>query len=410
MQRTMRALGLCLIVAITAAIHVPAQAPPEPVSRRNVDVVLADAVARHDVPGVVAMAVNRQGPLYQGAFGTADVSSGRPMTVDTLFRFYSMTKPITSVAAMQLVEQGKLSLDVPASTYLPELATIPVVTSFDASTGTYTVRPPARPITLRALLTHTAGFAYNFDSPIARDFKPRDGDSLREVLLSDPGEQWWYGTSTDWVGRIIERVSGQTLEGYFEQHIFRPLQMRNTYFNVPDDQQARIAAVHRRGDTGEFTAVPNRIQRTSVFSGGGGLISCAPDYARFVRMLLNGGTLDDVRVLKSETVTAMVTNQIGSLGAQALKTALPATSGDFSFVNDGRDKFGFGFLISVAPPAGRRSAGSVSWAGLANTWFWVDPARGVGGLFLSQMLPFADARVLAAADRFEQTLYSSLQR
>jgi len=408
-KRSLRAAALLIIVAagcIGAAAQIPSTSP----SRAAIVRALADAVARRDVPGVVGIAVDRQGVLFQGAFGTADASTNRPMTLDAIFRIYSMTKPITTVAAMQLVERGKLTLDDPASAYLPELGTMPVIASFDASTGAYSVRPPVKPVTLRQLLTHTSGFGYNFDSPIARDFKARDGDAFTQApLLFDPGTQWWYGTSTDWVGRIVERVSGQSLEGYFQDHILGPLQMRDTSFNVTDRAQARTVAQHRRGTDGQMVATPNRFQQTAVFSGGGGLFSTAGDYARFIRMLLNGGSLDGVRILKAETVALMGTNQIGTLGARSLKTAMPALSSDFSFINDGRDKFGLGFLISVDPPAGRRSRGSLSWAGLANTWFWVDQRRGVGGLFLSQVLPFADTRILAAYDAYEQAVYGALK-
>jgi len=251
MRFSIRAVAVAALF-VAGYLGLAAQAtPPEP--RAQVDRVLADAVARNDVPGVVAIIVGRQGILYEGAFGTADAPSGRPMALDTVFRFYSMTKPITSVAAMQLVEQGKLSLDAPASTYLPELGMIPVVTSFDATSGAYSARAPAKPVTLRQLLTHTAGFGYNFDSAITRDFKPRNGDSFSEVLLFEPGDQWWYGSNTDWVGRIVERVSGQSLDDYFGQHILGPLRMRETYFNVPEDRQPRLAALHRRGADGQFT-------------------------------------------------------------------------------------------------------------------------------------------------------------
>ena len=346
MRSSIRAVALAAL-SLTGHVGLGAQMPPSAV-RAAVDRVLADAVASNDVPGVVAIVVGRQGILYEGAFGTADAPSGRPMAIDTVFRFYSMTKPITSVAAMQLVEQGKLSLDAPASTYLPELGKILVVTSFDAASGAYSVRTPATPVTLRQLLTQTAGFGYNFDSAIARDFKPRTGDSFSEVLLFERGDQWWYGTNTEWVGRIVERVSGQSLEDYFARHILGPLQMRETYFNVPDDSQPRLTTLHRRGADGQFTATPNRVQRTSTFNGGHGLFSTGSDYARFIRMPLNGGSLDGTQILKPETMATMGTNQIGNLSARALKTAMPTLSSDFSFVNEGRDKFGLGFLISVA--------------------------------------------------------------
>jgi methyl acetate hydrolase len=394
-----------LLAVLTAS---RAQALRAGIARAAIDQALTNAVARHDLPGVVAIVVNRQGIVYDGIFGMADASTARPMARDTVFRIYSMTKPITSVAAMQLVERGLLKLDTPASDYLPELSTIPVLTSLDPATGQYSVRPPAKPVTLRHLLTHTAGFGYNFDSAVTRDFKPQHGDKITEVLLFEPGAQWWYGTNTDWVGRIVERVSGQTLDDYFRVHVLGPLQMNDTFFNVPESAHPRTAAIHRRGADDTLTATPTRFQAATTFSGGGGLYSTAADYARFIRMLLNGGSLDGVRILSRDTVASMTRNQIDGVSARALKTALPAISSDFSFVNDGRDKFGLGFLISVAPRPRHRSAGSLSWAGLANTWFWVDPRRGIGGLFLTQLLPFADTRVLAAYDAYEQAVYTAI--
>jgi methyl acetate hydrolase len=407
MRDSIRSLGAAaVLLALLGASH--AHALRGGLARAAIDRALTDAVARHDLPGVAAMVVNRQGVLYDGAFGMADASTARRMVRDTVFRIYSMTKPITSVAAMQLVEQGRLALDAPASDYVPELRTIPVLTSFDPATGAYSVHPPAKPVTLRRLLTHTAGFGYNFDSAVVRDFKPRQGDTITDVLLFEPGIQWWYGTNTDWVGRIVERVSGQTLDDYFRAHVLGPLRMHDTFFNVPESAQPRTAAIHRRGADDTLTATPTRFQRVTTFSGGGGLYSTAGDYARFIQMMLNGGSLDGVRILRRETVASMTTNQIGELGVRALETALPAMSSDFSFVNDGRDKFGLGFLISAQHRPDHRSAGSVGWAGLANTWFWIDPRRGIGGLFLTQLLPFADTRVLAAYDAYEQAVYATI--
>jgi CubicO group peptidase (beta-lactamase class C family) len=202
---------------------------------------LRAAVERGDVPGVVAMATGRGGVRYQGAFGLAEAAPARPMTVDAIFRIASMTKAVTSVAAMQLVEQKRIGLDDPAEKYLLEFARVQVVESFDAATGAYRVRPAATPPTIRHLLTHTSGLGYDFTSPIVRDFKPRNGDTFAVgPLLFDPGTRWIYGTSTDWVGRLVETVSGQTLDEYFREHIFTPLGMTDTYFNVPEGKQARL--------------------------------------------------------------------------------------------------------------------------------------------------------------------------
>ena len=384
-----------------------------PASRSNpttaIDKVLADAVARGDVPGVVAMVTDRHGIVYQGAFGMADVASGKPMTVDTMFRIASMTKPVTSLAVMQLVEQGRLSLDDPGEKYLPQLANLKVFETFDATTGAYTVRPAKRAPTVRQLLTHTAGFGYNFTSPIVRDFKPRAGELYAAgPLLFEPGEQWLYSTGIDWGGRIVETLSGKTLETYFHDHIFIPLGMTETAYNPPDDRRPRLTIVHRRRPDGTFEADPVQpAWNVPQPVGGGGLASTASDYIRFLQMLLNQGTLNGKRIVSAETVATMSRNHIGSVGVRAVKTAMPERSSDFTFVEDGRDKWGIGFMITANGKPGRRSAGSLSWGGLNNTYFWIDPARGIGGVILMQFLPFADSKALAVYDAFERAAYAN---
>src|SRR5215213_5935118 len=188
--------------------------------------VLERAVAQRDVPGVVAIAADRRGVFYSGAAGVASGQPARPMSVDAIFQIASMTKAVTSVALLQLVDDKMVGLDDPASKYLPAFAKVAVITSFDPKTGAYTVKPASRPITIRHLLTHTSGLGYSFTSPIVRDFKPRNGDTF-EVgpLLFEPGADWIYGTSTDWVGRLVETIAGKDLDAYFRERIFRPLGM-----------------------------------------------------------------------------------------------------------------------------------------------------------------------------------------
>ncbi|OFW01482.1 MAG: hypothetical protein A3I61_14945 [Acidobacteria bacterium RIFCSPLOWO2_02_FULL_68_18] len=377
-------------------------------ARAGVDDVLAGAVARGDIPGVVAIAATRSGGvIYQGAFGVADLPSRRPLQLDAIFRIASMTKPITSAALMQLVEAGRLRLDDPASTYLPEFADLDVFERFDARTGAYRLRPVKKTVTVRHLLTHTAGLGYNFTSPIVRDFKPRDGEQFAAgPLLFEPGERWLYGTSTDWVGRLVEVISGQGLETYFREHIFAPLGMRETFYTVPEDTRARVVTVHRRTGTTTFVVEPTQPPLAVARPiGGGGLSSTAADYIRFLQMLLNGGALGGARVVSSDTVALMGQNHIGRLGVPALETALPERSSDFSFVADGRDKWGLGFLITATEQPGKRSPGSLSWGGINNTYFWVDQQRGVAGVILMQFLPFADPRALAVHDAFERAVY-----
>ena len=378
-----------------------------------IDASLREAIARKDVPGVVALVTDRERVLYQGAFGVADVSTGRPLAQDAIFRIASMTKPITSMALMQLVEQGRIGLDDPASKYLPELAELKVFESFDPASGAYKLRPASRPATVRHFLTHTSGLAYPFTSEIWRDYKPRAGETypFGGPLLFDPGERWHYSTSTDVVGKLVEAVSGKKLEDYFREHIFAPLKMNDTSYNVPEAKGPRLVAQQQRGGARMDGAVElqNPQLGLTIASpvGGGGLASTADDYGRFVRMWLNGGTLDGSRVLKAETVTLMGQNHIGAVSVPALKSAL-ARSADFTFIADGRDKWGLGFLITADQVPGKRSPGSLSWGGINNTFFWIDPSRGIAGVIMMQYLPFADAKALAVYDAFERGAYRLL--
>lgn len=409
-------LGIIVVVSLFAAVGHATQSRPASRDARgqtaSIDKVLGDAVRRGDTPGVVAMAADRHGVIYQGAFGVADTSNARPLTTDAIFRIASMTKPITSVAAMQLLEQGRFSLEDPAEKYLPELAHLSVFESFDPKTGAYTVRPAKKTVTIRHLLTHTSGLGYNFTSPIVRDFKPRAGEEYPAgPLLFEPGERWVYGTGVDWMGRLVESISGKTLEEYFRERIFGPLAMDDTFYNVPDGKQRRLVAVHRRRIDGTFERDPNQPPfAVTRFNGGGGLASTAVDYTHFLQMLLNGGAWNGARILSADTVAAMSKNHIGTVGVGALKTALPERSSDFTFVNDGRDKWGLGFLITTDQQAGKRSAGSLSWGGINNTYFWVDPARGIAGVILMQFLPFADSKALAVYDSFERGVYQLASR
>jgi methyl acetate hydrolase len=408
MNRATAGIVLTMSIAISAlAGTASAQNSPEMAA---LDASLRGAVERKDVPGVVALVTDRERVLYKGAFGVADVSTGRPLTSDALFRIASMTKPVTSVALMQLIEQGKIGLDDPAEKYLPELVGLKVFESFDAKTGAYQLRAASRPATVKHFLTHTSGLAYPFTSETWRDFKPRAGEThpFGGPLLFDPGERWHYSTSTDVVGKLVEVVSGQKLEDYFRQHIFAPLKMEDTSYNVPEAKGPRLVAQQWRG--GERMDGAIELQKPQLGLtiaspiGGGGLASTAEDYGRFVRMLLNGGALDGARVLKPETVALMGQNHIGAVTVPAHKSALPR-SADFTFIADGRDKWGLGFLITADQVQGKRSPGSLSWGGINNTFFWIDPTRGIAGVIMMQYLPFADAKALAVYDAFERGTY-----
>ena len=405
-----KVVGIVVSIGIVLAVSAGTARAQNSPGGTAIDTALRGGVERKDVPGVVALLTDRKRVLYQGAFGVADVATGRAVSADALFRIASMTKPITSVAAMQLVEQGRFGLDDPVEKYLPEFANLKVFESFDAASGVYRLRPAARPPTVRHILTHTSGLGYPFTSAILRDFKPQAGESypFGGPLLFDPGERWHYGTSTDVVGKLVEKVSGQKLEDYFRAHIFAPLQMSDTSYNVPQEKGSRLVAAQQRAgermDGAIILQTPQPALTIAEPIGGGGLASTASDYGRFMRMLLNGGELDGARVLKAETVTLMGQNHIGAVSVPALRTALPR-SADFSFISDGRDKWGLGFLIAADQVPGRRSPGSLSWGGINNTYFWIDPGRGIAGVILMQYLPFADAKALALYDAFERAAY-----
>ena len=400
----MRRREFMTLLGGAAALPLGANAQP---AAGSIEELLRAAVDRKEIAGVVAMAADRTGVIYQGAHGVADIGETTPLQADALFRIASMTKAITSTAAMQLAEQGHFTLDDPVEKYLPQFAAAPVFTSFDSATGGYQLRPAARAATIRHLFTHTSGLGYDFTSPLVRDFKARAGERYPVgPLVFDPGERWLYGTSTDWVGRLVEYLSGQSLEDYFRRHIFEPLGMSDTFYHVPPDRRSRLVAVHRRASDGSIVKAPTQ-PPTAGFTpiGGGGLSSSASDYIRFTRMLLNGGELDGVRILSSAAIAEMSRNQIGGLGVPALKTAIPERSSDFSFIADGRDKWGLGFLITADAVSGKRAPGSLSWGGINNTYFWIDPSEGITGVILMQFLPFADRKALALYDAFERSVY-----
>jgi methyl acetate hydrolase len=350
--------------------------------------------------------------LYEGACGVADVVTGRKLEPDAMFRIASMTKAITSVALMQLVEQGALELDDPVAKFLPDMAEVPVIAEFDGATGAATLRPAKNDMTARHVLTHTSGLGYPFTSATLRDFKPRAGESHAwGPLLFEPGTQWWYGTSTDIVGRLVEAISGERLEDYFRKHIFAPLDMPDTSYSVPAAKAARMVAAHQRAGAKSDGAIvkldPQPQLAIAHPAGGGGLTSTASDYGRFLRCLLNGGELEGKRILQANTVALMGENHIGDIGVNAHASALPR-SADFTFIADRRDKWGLGFLITSDQVPGKRPPGSLSWGGINNTYFWIDPAHGIAGVIMMQFLPFADAKALAVYDAVERAVYHAI--
>jgi CubicO group peptidase (beta-lactamase class C family) len=370
------------------------------------------------VPGVVAMATTADGPIYEGAFGVCRLDSRAAMTRDTVFRIASMVKLITSVAALRLVEEGKLSLDGPLPEIDPAVADPQVLDGFDAK-GAPLLRPPKRPIALRHLLTHTSGFTYRlwdaeaikYINAIEKAPAAERPKLPRTPLMFDPGERWQYGTSIDWVGRIVESISGEPLETHFKKHVFEPLGMKDTTFEITAAQRTREASGHRRQPDGSLKPepmepAPKPQAAPRHHSGGGGIYSTAPDYLSFLRMLMLGGALEGVRILRPETVALMGQNQIGELEMGVLRTTNPALSNNVDFFPGTGRKWGFGHMITMQPGPDGRSAGSLTWAGLFNTYYWIDPAKQIAAVFMTQVLPFADDRALRVYHQFERGLYS----
>ncbi len=384
----------------------------------RIDRVLDDLVRSGEAPGVVAIAVNEQGPIYQGTAGTKGMGRSESMTPDTIFWYASMTKALVAAGAMQLVEEGRLKLDEPASNILPELAAPQVLEGFEAD-GAPKLRPARRPITPRHLLTHTAGYGYNWENgDILRYLEKYDlpdlihckRRSLDQPLLADPGDRFVYGISIDWIGQLIEAVSGKSLRDYLRQNLFDPLGMDDTDFIQTAEQKARRATVHEKRPDGTIVPIEHEVeQNPEFFMGGGGLCGLPTDYAAFILMMLSGGKSKTGRlVLRPETVALMGQNHAGPVHIAGVKSVMPNLAHAVDFFPGQRQGWGLSFLINLERSAQGRSPGSLSWAGLANTYFWIDPTERVGGVIMTQMLPFADPAVLRAYNAFERAVYDGL--
>ena len=383
------------------------------IDTRAIEAVLRQAADSGDVPGIAAAAANADGVIFQGGFGTRDMKTGAPMTADTVVWIASMTKAITGACAMQLVEQGKLSLDDDIAPVLPELGSVKVLDGFDAA-GKPILRAPKRAVTLRHLLTHSSGFAYDmWNADIVRYMEVTgtpgiiscQNAALTLPLAFDPGDRWEYGISIDWAGKAVEAVSGKTLDQYMQDHLLAPLGMNDTGFKIGDAQRQRLAKIHARGPEGLVSTDTEIPQSPEFHMGGGGLYSTVGDYLKFARMIMHGGALNGVRVMRPETVATMSRNNMGDLVCNPMKTAIPWATNDVDFV-DGM-KWGLSFLINPEPMPGGRSAGSLAWAGLANSYYWIDPVRKLAGVYATQVLPFYDAKSVAAFTAFETAVYAA---
>jgi methyl acetate hydrolase len=384
--------------------------------RGTIDTVLEDGVATGCVAGVAAAVTDRDGGLYEAGFGERSRGEGMAMTPDTVGWVASMTKPVTGAAAMQLVEQGVLELDAPTAKWAPYLGEVQVLERFGAD-GRPVMRSPKQAISLRHLLTHTAGFGYaRWNDAIKRytEFEKlpaaNTGDirGLMTPLVFDPGERWLYSSSIDWVGKIVEAASGKSLGAYLQENIFEPLAMTSTAFKISPDMRTRLAKVHCRQD-GALTPIDMETKQDPPSEmGGGGLYSTVGDYLKFIRMILNEGRADGGRVLKPETVRAMSQNQMGNCRVCMLPSNDKASSLDAEFFPGMAKTWGLSFMINTEMAPTGRSANSLAWAGLANSYFWIDPMKGLGGVYLSQNIPFVDERALGLYLDFETAVYGAL--
>lgn len=371
------------------------------------------AVARGDTPGVVALVVDRNGVLFEGAAGKLDVGHNVPMPIDAIFNIASMTKPVTSVAIMMLFDEGKLQLDDPVSKYLAGYDNLKVITKFNDADGTYDTRPAKRAMTIRHLLTHTSGIGYSFCNPIVARLQKISQKSECELpLLSDPGDQWNYSASTRVLGLIVEKITGTPLEAWYQKRIFEPLGMVDTSWAVPTAKQSRLSMVHNHAGGAFQEQARGSIPSTPTppFRGDGGLYSTVRDYGQFMRMLLNGGRLGTAQLLSEKSVLMMGQNQIGSVFVGQQPDTDRLRTKPFP-LGAGLDKFGLGFQIASKNDryAKFRSPGSMSWAGIFNTEFWIDPVRHIGGVQMMQMLPFYDDGAIRTLRDFEAIVYQNLE-
>ena len=388
----------------------------KPSIQQAADTILDYTVRRAGgVPGVVAMATDRKGNFYEGCAGKRELGKDQPMTADTVFAIFSTTKALTGTCIMQLVEEGSIRLEDAAKKYLPEIAELQVLDGFDAA-GQPRTRPPKRDITVNDLMLHISGLCYEFFSH--DDLKYRTAKniptivsstfaSIRTVLLHDPGERWTYGANIDWLGRIVEQKREKRLGEVMKERIFAPLDMHDIGFTMTDSMKARRATIHDRAADGKLTPLPDLVlpQPPEMDMGGHGLYASVGEYTKFIRMILNDGAGPNGRVLKAETVARMAQNGLGNIKSTGWTTSIPSLSNDGEFFPGVSKSWAYTFMVNDEDTPTGRPAGSLAWAGLANSYFWIDRKNGVGGYWASQILPFQDAVSYPGFVDFETAVY-----
>ena len=377
--------------------------------------VLDRAVTAADVPFAVAMAGNSDGITFQGTAG--DAATGRAADIDTVFRIFSMTKAIGSLATMILIDRGKLSLDTPVEEVLPAWGKLQVLDGWDGDSPR--LRAPKTKATIRHLATHTSGLEYEFWNTEMPRYMATTGHPTvlsglnlsleQQPLMSDPGTRWGYGQSIDWLGKVVEALSGQSITDFCQAEIFDPLGMTSTGFEVTDDMARRLADVKARGEDGNFAPFELAPPSKPEFYGmGHALYSTAPDYMRFLRMVLNKGTLDGARILSPEAVAEMTADQMNGLTLTRMVTVAPPVTADFEPFPGTRVTHSVAFMRNEEDIPGKRSAGSQSWAGVLNSHYWIDPARDVAAVIMTQSLPFVEERFMKTYDAYERAVYAGL--
>jgi methyl acetate hydrolase len=382
----------------------------------TLDSLLEQSVNRAGgVPGVVAMATDRKGNFYEGSAGVRELGGNKQMTTDSVFAIFSTTKAMTGVCAMQLVEEGKISLSDPVRKYVPEIAELKVLDGFDSS-GQPVTRPPKRDITINDLLLHTSGLCYEFFSD--DDLKYRTAKeiptivsctfaSIRTVLLHDPGQRWTYGVNLDWLGRVIEQQRGKRLGEVMKERLFEPLEMTDIGFTMSDSMQRRRVTIHDRAADGKLTPLPDLVlpQPPEMDCGGHGLYSTVGEYMKVIRMILNGGAGPNGQVLKPETIDFMSRDGLAPLEAGGWKTSIPSLSNTGEFFPGVPKGWAYTFMVNKEKTPSGRPANSLMWTGLANSFFWIDRQTGIGGYWASQIVPFQDCVAYPSFVEFETAIY-----
>ncbi len=368
------------------------------------------------VPGVVALATNREGNIYEGAAGVRSLGNGAVMTTDTICAIFSTTKAIAGTACLQLVEDGRLDLDAPAKNYAPDIGQLQVLDGFDAN-GNPKLRPPKRDVTTRMLLLHTAGFGYDFFNEQYNRMAEEHGqpsivtsskESLMTPLLFDPGDEWEYGSNIDWAGQVLEGITGKRLGEVMQERILEPLGMTSTSFTLEGDMRGRMALIHQRAEDGSLEPLDFELPEPEVHMGGHGLYSTVEDYCKFIRMWLNDGMGPNGQVLQKQTVEMAQQNGLGEMKIKGLPGVIPWLSNYAEFFPGMPKSWALTFMINDEDAPTGRPAGALAWAGLANLYYWIDRANGVGGFWATQIFPFADPTSVVGYLDFETAVYDNL--